>query len=284
MRAEFFGDELDAMGLFDPATQRRTENVERAVLLPAAEALPHLAPGGTAGLAARLEKLAAGAEKAGRHELAQTLRQDREALEQGRSFPATDRYLALIYPQLATAADYLPPDACVLFSESSRVGERAKTYQWQLEEDAKSLMEGGAGRLLRRTVPHLPGAQRPAVRLADGLSGLLHSVGLSGAPRLPAVGNGQAAALLWRQPGDGGLRPGPLPARRPGHPGAGVQRTAGPESPDAAGGQASGRRWSSSPRPSLGRGETLVSVGGLSAGMEYPEARLAVLTEGQGRH
>ena len=80
VRAEFFGDELDAMGLFDPATQRRTENVERAVLLPAAEALPHLAPGGTAGLAARLEKLAAGAEKAGRHELAQTLRQDREAL------------------------------------------------------------------------------------------------------------------------------------------------------------------------------------------------------------
>ena len=64
VRAEFFGDELDAMGLFDPATQRRTENVERAVLLPAAEALPHLAPGGTAGLAARLEKLAAGAEKA----------------------------------------------------------------------------------------------------------------------------------------------------------------------------------------------------------------------------
>ena len=144
VRAEFFGDELDAMGLFDPATQRRTENVERAVLLPAAEALPHLAPGGTAGLAARLEKLAAGAEKAGRHELAQTLRQDREALEQGRSFPATDRYLALIYPQLATAADYLPPDACVLFSESSRVGERAKTYQWQLEEDAKSLMERGS--------------------------------------------------------------------------------------------------------------------------------------------
>ena len=98
VRAEFFGDELDAMGLFDPATQRRTENVERAVLLPAAEALPHLAPGGTAGLAARLEKLAAGAEKAGRHELVQTLRQDREALVQGRSFPATDRYLALIYP------------------------------------------------------------------------------------------------------------------------------------------------------------------------------------------
>ena len=36
------------------------------------------------------------------------------------------------------------------------------------------------------------------------------------------------------------------------------------------------------PQTLPGPGETLVSVGGLSAGMEYPEARLAVLTEGQG--
>ena len=34
LRAEFFGDELDTMGYFDPITQRRTENVEEAVLLP----------------------------------------------------------------------------------------------------------------------------------------------------------------------------------------------------------------------------------------------------------
>ena len=33
VRAEFWGDELDTMGTFDPSTQRRTENVDRAVLL-----------------------------------------------------------------------------------------------------------------------------------------------------------------------------------------------------------------------------------------------------------
>ena len=48
-----------------------------------------------------------------------------------------------IYPTLATAADYLPLDACILFSESSRVAERAKTYQWQMEEDVKTLLERG---------------------------------------------------------------------------------------------------------------------------------------------
>ena len=55
VRAEFWGDELDTMGTFDPATQRRTENVDRAVLLPAAETLPQLAQGGLSGLLERLD-------------------------------------------------------------------------------------------------------------------------------------------------------------------------------------------------------------------------------------
>ena len=154
VRAEFFGDEVDALGIFDPGTQRRTANVERAVLLPAAETLPHLAPGGLAGLLKELDQRSAAAVQDGLEELAVTLRQDREALEEGRSFPAADRYLPLIYPELATAADYLPYDACIFFSESSRVGERAKTWQWQLEEDVKTLLErgeldGGCGTLSR---------------------------------------------------------------------------------------------------------------------------------------
>ena len=138
VRAEFWGDELDTMGAFDPSTQRRTENVDRAVLLPAAETLPQLAHGGLSSLLERLDKLASKARRDGNEDLAVTLQQDRDALGEGRSFPAADRYLPLIYPKAATAADFLPLDACVLFSESSRVGERAKTYQWQLEEDVKS--------------------------------------------------------------------------------------------------------------------------------------------------
>lgn len=49
-RVEFFGDEVDAMGSFDLSTQRRTENLEEVRLLPAAETLPQLAPGGLAGV------------------------------------------------------------------------------------------------------------------------------------------------------------------------------------------------------------------------------------------
>ena len=54
IRAEFFGDELDAMGFFDPITQRRTENADEAVLLPVAESVAHLHPGGIDGLCAEL--------------------------------------------------------------------------------------------------------------------------------------------------------------------------------------------------------------------------------------
>ncbi len=40
VRCEFFDDEIDAMGSFDPGTQRRVKNVKSALLLPAAEVLP----------------------------------------------------------------------------------------------------------------------------------------------------------------------------------------------------------------------------------------------------
>ena len=143
LRVEFFGDEIDAMGLFDPATQRRTENADRAVLLPAAEVLPQLAPGGRAGLAKKLAQLAAKALQNGNKTLAGTLEQDRESIAQGRTFPAMDRYLSLIYPNLSGAVDYLPGDACVIFDQVPRGAEQAKSWQWQLEEDVKSLLEQG---------------------------------------------------------------------------------------------------------------------------------------------
>jgi transcription-repair coupling factor (superfamily II helicase) len=50
IRAEFFGDELDTMGYFDPDTQRRTENIESVVILPVGETQPRLHPAGLDGL------------------------------------------------------------------------------------------------------------------------------------------------------------------------------------------------------------------------------------------
>ena len=50
IRAEFFGDELDTMGYFDPDTQRRSENVDNVTILPVGEAQPCLHKNGLNGL------------------------------------------------------------------------------------------------------------------------------------------------------------------------------------------------------------------------------------------
>ncbi|UQT49530.1 hypothetical protein M5E87_06870 [Flavonifractor plautii] len=44
-----------------------------------------------------------------------------------------DRYIALIYPVMATAADYFPEDAVVVLSESPGwpSGERATCGSWE---------------------------------------------------------------------------------------------------------------------------------------------------------
>ena len=42
VRFEFFDDEIDSMGVFDPGTQRRIRNIKSALILPAREVLPAL--------------------------------------------------------------------------------------------------------------------------------------------------------------------------------------------------------------------------------------------------
>ena len=56
-RAEFFGDELDTMGYFDPETQRRTENTDQVIVLPVGETQPRLHSDGLSGLCEDLKYL-----------------------------------------------------------------------------------------------------------------------------------------------------------------------------------------------------------------------------------
>ena len=103
VRVEYWDTEIDSMGLFDPATQRRFERLDQAVVLPSAEVLPGFSD-------------------------------DPDAL-------GGDLDLPRVYGEMATALDYLSADAVIFYSESGRVAERAEHYLWQLEEDVKVLME-----------------------------------------------------------------------------------------------------------------------------------------------
>ena len=282
VRAEFFGDEVDAMGVFDLATQRRTENIPSALFLPAAEVLPQLAPGGLAGLSKKLAGLAAKALQNGNKALASTLEKDGEAVSEGRAFPALDRYLPLVYPALACGADYLPPDACVVFVQCARAADRAKSYQWQLEEDVKSLLEQGeldpsCGELAL-TFPRL------CSRLEDFPLVYLDSFTTASYPTPPRELLSVTAKQL--PPFLASLETAVQDLAHYQNSGfaslvlvSGEQRALDLQSllREQNIKSAVDFRLKALPEP----GQVIITVGGLSGGLEYPSIRLAVLTEGE---
>ncbi len=140
LRAEFFGDELDTMGYFDPITQRRTENADEAVLLPVAETEPHLHPQGISGLCEDLRAIIARQQrrKTPNQALIETLQKDCEALENETLFASADRYMALIYPEFTTAASYLPQEAVVAFCDHGNLqrGEKDRAEEFGLLLDS----------------------------------------------------------------------------------------------------------------------------------------------------
>ena len=144
-RAEFFGDELDTMGYFDPDTQRRTENVDSVVVLPVGETQPRLHPKGLAGLCADLNSLIARQRRRKNinEELIKTLTRDLEKYENQINNPASDRYLALIYPEFATAMDHLPENAVIVACDQSNLHRRARTRTEEVGIQLDSLLQGG---------------------------------------------------------------------------------------------------------------------------------------------
>ena len=145
VRCEFFGDELDAMGFFDPTTQRRTENTEEALLLPVAESLPQLHPEGISGLCRDLESIIARQRrrKTPHENLITTLTRDIEALQSGVSFPSADRYMALIYPEFSCAADYLPSETAVYFCDHGALSRAAKAQEEEFGLGLDAFLESG---------------------------------------------------------------------------------------------------------------------------------------------
>ena len=145
VRAEFFGDELDTMGYFDIDTQRRTENIDSLVILPVGETQPCLHPGGVEGLCRDLNsQIARQRRRKNINEpLIATLTKDLEKYENSLSNPASDRYMALIYPEFATAMDYLPENTLVVLCDQSNLHRAARTRTDEVGMQLDSLLQGG---------------------------------------------------------------------------------------------------------------------------------------------
>ena len=145
VRAEFFGDELDTMGYFDPDSQRRTDNIDELTVLPVGETQPRLHPQGLDGLCADLNKLISrqSRRKNINEPLIATLRKDLDKYENGLHNPASDRYMALIYPEMATAMDYIPHDALVILCDQGSLRRTAGTRCDEMGMQLDSLLQGG---------------------------------------------------------------------------------------------------------------------------------------------
>ena len=145
IRAEFFGDELDTMGYFNPETQRRSDNIDTVTILPVAETQPCLHPKGLAGLCKDLTTLIARQKrrKNVNEALVATLTKDLEKYENGLHNPASDRYMALIYPEMATAADYIPENALVAVCDHSSLQRTARNHTEEMGMQLDSLLQSG---------------------------------------------------------------------------------------------------------------------------------------------
>jgi transcription-repair coupling factor (superfamily II helicase) len=283
VRCEFFDDEIDSMGAVDSATQRRMYNCDEALLLPVREVLPGHAPGAAEQAAKQLEALAARlSRKESARSLCRTLRADAELLRQGELPGGSDRYFAAVYSEKTTALDYLPGGCLICLSEGGRVSEALRAFLWQLKEDASAAMEAG----------HLAGPMADLALSEEALQSRLASFPVVELDSLPT-----SRCLL---PPRGLLQ---IPARQLSVYGGSMDAlaadithylTTGSRVLLLCGGEVRARNMfrllqerklpaalDLSGEQAAEKGTVLVSTGALSAGSEYPDLHLAILTEGQ---
>ncbi len=135
IRIELFGDEVESLRSFDPATQRSDERLERATITPATEALPRFGP-------LAMEQLADWDLRQLSEEDAVPFLKDREGLKNGTAFDGIEFYLPYLYSHPSTLLDYLPENGLVIVEDSEQLASawaelesRAADLRQTLERD-----------------------------------------------------------------------------------------------------------------------------------------------------
>lgn len=120
-RIELFGNEIESLRRFDPASQRSGDGVSTITVGPAREALPGAGPAA----AARLRS-ASFPQKNDDAALA-----DLERLEAGAAFAELEHYLPWLYDEEATLLDYLPRDGIVIADDWQAFADSVEEFEAQ---------------------------------------------------------------------------------------------------------------------------------------------------------
>jgi len=148
LRIELWGDEIDTIRLFDPATQRSTDQLEVASVGPAHEVLPSPVSVNLTLHSVRPQFLDA---------FARDLRQLRAG---GQAFSALEFYRGFL--GTATLVDYLAGDGLLVLDEPEAVARYAEEFEEQVEQLHADLLERGE-------IP--PGLARPYRPWRDAIRG-----------------------------------------------------------------------------------------------------------------
>ena len=142
VRIDFWGDEVDLIGLFDILSQRRIENMDSVSIIPCNEIMASE----QAIIAMKREINSLISSFKGPEKRRQTLLSELESLERGDKNIFADKYYSLIYPNKQTLLD-MTKDALKFVFETKRVEERAKGFASTNEGIAESLVGAGLCRL-----------------------------------------------------------------------------------------------------------------------------------------
>jgi transcription-repair coupling factor (superfamily II helicase) len=146
-RIEFFGDQIESIRRFNPATQRSEEQLEAMTVTPARESLPRHGPRILAELAPWFE---------GDHppELAEELDAHREGLAAEVAFPGIEFYLPYFYSRPASLVDYLPAGRVLVVDDPAEIADAWAGFEEEAV-DLRATAERGWAQPPDYPVPYL---------------------------------------------------------------------------------------------------------------------------------
>jgi transcription-repair coupling factor (superfamily II helicase) len=122
VRIELFGDTVDSIRFFSPETQRKINDVEEAVILPAREVI--VSRGSLDDMVERIKKRAVEFDMPSKE-----VRKLLHCIKKEGVYKGLERFLSLIFPCLDTFFDYLPQNTLFVLSEPKAL-ESAADQIW----------------------------------------------------------------------------------------------------------------------------------------------------------
>lgn len=138
VRIDFFGDEIEQMGTFDPMTQRRIEQITEFAVIPAREVLLDINQRG-----ALMDFIRMMQKKAVLPQAKEQLAMELTALQAGNEPANLDKYITFLYPQATCLLDYFGRENLRIVQEYSAVKERIHGSEGVAKQTVKTLAEEG---------------------------------------------------------------------------------------------------------------------------------------------